>query len=154
LLSEILKESYIQLNVTADTFEEAIIKATSPLVNDKVITEQYVEKILSIYEETGPYIVITKHVALPHAPSDAGALKTAIGITTLAKPVISGHETNDPVKYLLALSASDGKTHLKALSELVGLLSDPVFFEQLASTDQPQEIINYIKQVERNEEDA
>ena len=55
----------------------------------------------------GPYIVITKHVALPHARPEAGALESAIGIATLKHPVKFGNKDNDPVKYLFCLSATD-----------------------------------------------
>lgn len=153
LLSQMIKANYIQLDVEARDFEEAILLATAPLLKDGAITEEYVEKILEIFRETGPYIVITKNVALPHAPSDAGAKELAMGITRLANPVKSGHETNDPVKYLFALSAPDGNAHLQALSEFVELLSREDFYELLAKANK-EEIMNYIKTYEEMEKNG
>lgn len=154
MLSEVLQAQYIQTNVEAENFEEAVRKAMAPLVADEAVTAEYVAKIIEIYRETGPYIVITKHVALPHAPSKFGALKTALGITILNTAVVSGNEENDPVKYLFALSASDGETHLEALADLVSLLSDEAFFEVLNHETSPENILTFIREKERNEKHA
>ena len=151
MLSTIVKPEYIQLKQEAHSFEEAIELAMSPLLKGGAVTQNYIEKVMEIYKETGPYIVITKNVALPHAPTEYGALSTAMGITTLNKPVKSGHETNDPVKYLFSLSAADGDKHLKALSELVTFLSNDQFLTMLDTATTKEEIINYIKKEEENE---
>ncbi|WP_316496125.1 PTS sugar transporter subunit IIA, partial [Enterococcus faecium] len=60
-------KSLIQIDVEAENFEDAVRKSMEPLVAQKYVKPSYVEKILSIYRETGPYIVITMHIALPHA---------------------------------------------------------------------------------------
>ena len=75
-------------------------------------------------KENGPYIVLTKHVALPHARPESGALESAIGIATLKTPVVFGNEANDPVKYLFCLSAKDNMEHLNARAELAVMLED------------------------------
>lgn len=152
MLTEMVKASYIQLDIVAEDFKDAIRKSAEPLLEDKAVTESYIEKIIEIYDETGPYIVITENVALPHAPSDAGAKKLAMGFTRLKMPVISGHESNDPVKYLFVLSAPDGDSHLKALSEFVQLLSQDAFYELIQNSDDKEEILEFLKEYERNEE--
>ena len=99
-------------------------------------------------KESGPYIVITKHVALPHARPEAGAKDIAIGIATLDTPVVFGNEENDPVKYVFSLSAVDSNSHLRAMSELVELLDEEEFFRTLDKAKNAEEIINYIKEKE------
>lgn len=154
MLSKIIKESYIQFDVAAENFEDAIRKSAEPLLKDDAITDSYVDKIIEIYKETGPYIVITKNVALPHASSEAGAKKPAMGVTRLSTPVISGHESNDPVKYLFVLSASDSNSHLQALSEFVQLLSQEDFYELIQATNNKSDILEFIKEYERTEENG
>ncbi|SDZ65629.1 PTS system, ascorbate-specific IIA component [Evansella caseinilytica] len=144
MLSSIIKKELIQLNVSADNWEDAIRKSTHPLVAHGKVTEEYVNKIIEIAQNTGPYIVITKHVALPHAPSEFGVKETAIGITTLKIPVNFGNKENDPVKYLFCLSAKDSTGHLEAMSQLVSLLGKKDFFELLDNSGSPNEIIKYI----------
>lgn len=72
LLSELLKEDYIQLDISVENFDEAIKASAQPLLTADVIENEYISSILSIYHEIGPYIVITKQIALPHAPIEKG----------------------------------------------------------------------------------
>ena len=95
-------------------------------------------------KESGPYIVITKHVALPHARPESGAKEIAISIATLETPVVFGNKENDPVKYIFGLSALDNLTHLTAMAELAELLDQEQFYEVLDTAECQSDIINYI----------
>ncbi|WP_375269825.1 PTS sugar transporter subunit IIA [Enterococcus sp. DIV0212c] len=144
LLSEMIKEEFIQLELEVSDWEEAIRRSAEPLLNGGKITAEYIEKIIETTRTSGPYIVITKHVALPHAPTQYGALDLAMGITTLKTPIISGNKSNDPVKYLFCMSAKDSETHLESMAELVNLLTDQKFYQLLDTAKHPADILNYI----------
>lgn len=148
MLSSIVRENTIQLNLQASTWEDAIRKAMSPLLQSEYVTAEYVQKVIDIAKETGPYIVITKHVAIPHAPAKYGAKKLTIGISSLKSPVVFGHQANDPVKYLFCLSAPDSESHLGAMAELVTLLEDQEFFAVLDRAKNSEEVIAYIAKKE------
>lgn len=139
-----IKEEFIQLGIEVDDWEEAIRKSAAPLLSGGKITAEYIEKIIETTQTLGPYIVVTKHVALPHAPTQYGALDLAMGITTLKTPVVSGNQSNDPVKYLFCMSAKDSESHLESMAELVDLLSDQKFYQVLESAKEPKDILNYI----------
>ena len=61
----------------------------------------------------------------------------------MKRPVISGHETNDPVKYLFPLSAKESNEHVELLSKLAELLSQKEFIQFLEKVSSTQEFINY-----------
>lgn len=144
MLSDLLDESLVLLDVEASDWEDAIRKAAQPLVDNKKVTPSYVDDIIKGVNELGPYIVITEHVALPHARPESGALESAVGIVTLKEPVEFGSADNDPVKYLFPLSAKDNDSHLGALQSLVELLSDPDFFAQLDSASMPKDVVDLV----------
>lgn len=144
MLTDLLNEELILLNINASDWEDAIRKAAQPLVDEKKVTESYVDDIIVGVKNNGPYIVLTEHVALPHARPESGALESAIGVATLKTPVEFGNEANDPVKYLFTLSAKDSSQHLSALSELAGLFEDKGFFNLLDNSNNPKEIMEYI----------
>lgn len=144
MLSDLLDVSLVQLNVEASDWEDAIRKAAQPLVDNNKVTPSYVDDIIKGVNELGPYIVITEHVALPHARPESGALESAVGIVTLKDPVEFGSADNDPVKFLFPLSAKDNDSHLGALQSLVELLSDPDFFAQLENATTPQEVVDLV----------
>ena len=146
MLQESIEKSYIQLDVEAENFEEAIKKSFDPLIENGAVTNKYVEAVIRIYQETGPYIVITKNIALPHAPVEDGANKLGLGFVRLKVPVVSGHKTNDPVKYLFPLSAKASNDHIELLSKLADLLSQQRFIEFLEKVSSKEEFINYFNQ--------
>ena len=148
MLSDIISEDLVQLDVQAKDWEDAIRQATRVLVEQGKAEQSYIEDMIEITKEIGPYIVITKHVALPHARPESGAKELAICIATLAHPIEFGNPNNDPVKYIFGLSALDSHTHLAAMAELADLLDKSDFYQILSSAHQASDIVNYIKQYE------
>jgi PTS system ascorbate-specific IIA component len=144
MLSDLLDKSLVRLNVEATDWQDAIRKSAQPLVENGKVTPGYVDDIIKGVLDLGPYIVITEHVALPHARPESGALESAVGIVTLRDPVEFGSADNDPVKFLFPLSAKDNDSHLSALQSLVELLSDPDFFVQLENARTPQDVVDLV----------
>lgn len=144
VLSDFLTEDLVQLNIASSSWEDAIRKSVQPLVDNKKVTEGYVDDIIKGVNELGPYIVITEHVALPHARPESGVLEPAIGITVLKDSVEFGSKDNDPVKFLFPLAAKDSEGHLSALQSLVELLSDSDFFAQLEKAQSPKDVVDLV----------
>lgn len=145
MLDKIINENLIRLNVAATDWEDAVRKSASALLENGKITASYIDEMITTAKEVGPYIVITKHVALPHARPESGAKEIAIGIATLEHPVEFGNEANDPVKYVFSLSAVDQNTHIQAMAELAELLDRPEFYDVLDKAQKPEDIMNYIR---------
>ena len=148
MLSDLTNETLIKLKVPAKNWEDAIRQSASVLVETGKVTEEYIDAMVNTAKESGGYIVITKHVALPHARPEAGTKEIAIGIATLENPVEFGHEDNDPVKYVFSLSAIDNNSHLRAMSELVELFEMDKFFKTLDNAKDAKEVIDFIKEHE------
>ena len=144
MLKDLTDEKLIRLNIEAADWEEAIRKSAQPLIDEHKVKPSYVDDMITGVKENGPYIVLTKHVALPHARPESGALESAIGIATLKTPVVFGNEANDPVKYLVCLSAKDNMEHLNALAELAGMFEDAQFYRLLEHAESAKEIMEYI----------
>jgi PTS system ascorbate-specific IIA component len=145
VIEKMMVRDLIQLNVQASDWRDAIRKSANPLLVEGDITKNYVDQIIASVEKYGPYFVIAPHVALAHAPSKAGAERMALGLTTLGTPVDFHNEGNDPVKYVFTLSTTDPNSHLDAMKELVGFLSDDHFYEVMDRAVDPHEILDYIK---------
>lgn len=146
-LRDMVRPNIIRLNIDADNWEDAVRKAYEPMVKEGFITQNYVDETVRSVKIVGPYIVITKHVALPHTKPKAGALSCALGIGVLNQPVVFGNVDNDPVKYLFSLSATDNETHLCAMAELVELLNDQCFFETLDHAETNEEVMEYLRKI-------
>lgn len=148
MLSDVLKEEYISLDDDCQDWVEAVKASGNILVKNKLIEPDYIESAIQNVKESGPYIVLTKGVAIPHASNKYGVYKTAISLVRLEKPVNFNSAKNDPVKYVFMLATVDSNSHLLALSDLVSLLGDKEFFQCIDQSKEAAEIIEYIKKHE------
>lgn len=151
MLGDAVTEDLIQLGVKAKTWEEAVRACAMPLVSDGRCTPSFVEAMVETAREYGPYIVITKHVAMPHARPEEGALRMGISISTLAAPVEFGNAENDPVKYVFCLCATDPNSHLSAIASLVELLDEDKFYAALDNAREPGDVLSFIQESESGE---
>lgn len=145
MLEGLINKSILQLNQSADDWIDAINISMRPLVENGIVTQGYVDGAIENAINHGPYIVVTKHIALVHAEIEKGALKDGVGLTTLINPVSFGNKDNDPVKYLFCLSSVTKDKHLNILSDLSAILENKEFFELLDSTTSKQAVMDFIK---------
>ena len=144
MLKDLTNEKLIRLHIHAKNWEDAIRQAAQPLIDEHKVKQEYVDDMVQGVKENGPYIVITKHIALPHARPESGTLESAIGISTLDTPIEFGNDANDPVKFLFCLSAKDNMEHLQALAELAEMFENDEFYQVLENAKNEKEIMDYI----------
>jgi len=134
-----LSEDYIQFEEGFDTWEEAIIKGSLPLLKGGQIEESYISGMIESIKEHGPYIIIAPNIALPHARPELGSLEIGFSIMKTKKPVkFSG---NNEATLFITLSCVDSDTHLDMLSSIVQVLSDPIKHDQLFDANNKEAII-------------
>ena len=150
-MSEIISPELIQLHVLANNWEDAIRLSALPLLHEKRISENYIQKMIENARKDGPYMVIMPNVALPHARPSDGVNQLSISIAVLNEPVYFDKYTNKPVRFVFCLAAINQEFHLNALSQLVQLLEKEEFYHILKTSKTSQEVFNYICcQEERN----
>lgn len=145
MLSDVLKKEYIKLDVECNDWEEAIRVAGQTLINNEVVTNEYVENTINGIKELGPYVVIAKGIALPHTTSSARVNKTGISLVRLKNAVEFGSVDNDPVRYIFMLATTDMESHINALTSLSEFLEKEEFLKVIENSSDSQSIIDYIK---------
>ncbi|OIV36429.1 PTS sugar transporter [Mangrovactinospora gilvigrisea] len=124
-LSELVPVEAIRLDVTAETWRNAIEAAGELLTGTGTATPEYTAEMIRTVEEQGPYIVVAPGFALAHARPSPAVLRTGMSWVRLAHPVEFGHADNDPVNLVVALAAKDSAAHTRAMGALARLLADP-----------------------------
>jgi mannitol/fructose-specific phosphotransferase system IIA component (Ntr-type) len=148
-LSELLPRERILLGVKVENWQEAIREAGKLLWKSGAVTDEYIEAMVNVAEELGPYIVIAPGIALPHAATEAGAKQTALSLVKLGDPVYFGNPDNDPVKLVFGLSAIDKKAHIGALQTLAELFLSKDLVDQLFKAESANSVIETFQQAER-----
>ncbi|PWW29398.1 BglG family transcriptional antiterminator [Cytobacillus oceanisediminis] len=150
MLNEVLTPDKIQFADSADSWQEALKKASQPLLEDKSISQGYIDAMIKNVNEMGPYIVIAPGIALPHARPEAGVNKLGMSFLQLKESCSFSEKPEHQVTLFFVLAAIDNETHLKALSQLSKMLSDGDNLEKLQSADTAAEVLAIINQYSKD----
>ncbi|SKC69987.1 BglG family transcription antiterminator [Maledivibacter halophilus] len=145
MLKDLITCDNIELNMEVVDWEDAVYKGGKILLDKDYITPRYIHGIINKIKEIGPYIVIAPGIALPHARPEEGVKKLSMSIMTLKNPVEFGNEDNDPVNLIITLAAIDNETHLKALSQLMGLLNNSEDVKKILNAKEKKEVIKILE---------
>lgn len=105
-------------------WDEAIRLASVPLLKTNIITENYINEMIGLVQDYGPYIVIKNRIAIAHAKTEAGA--NALGTTLLINKKNIQFEDDLNIHYLFVISSSNPKEHLQILKDISMLASDDI----------------------------
>ncbi len=149
-----MREQYLQsrnirLKEEARDWKDAVRKAGRLLVDTGYAREEYIDAIIEAVEKDGPYIVISRGLALPHARPEKGARREGLSIITLKTPVEFGHPQNDPVDVVIAFCGSNDNSHVQMMQQLADFLNQEKNLQFLRRAGSPEEVINYIKSQEK-----
>ena len=130
MIDNLLNEENVDINIDVKSWQEAIEKVGNLLLANNKIEERYIESMIDTVNNMGPYIVMAKGIAMPHARPEHGAKETSLSIITLKEPVEFGNEDFDPVTMVIGLSSVDSKSHLELLSDLSNIMDDEELIEK------------------------
>lgn len=137
-LKELLIREAVQAKLDLRTRDEVIQMSGKMLAAAGAVEPRYADAMKKVMDDLGPYCVIAPGIALLHARPEDGVIRSCLSLITLQKPIEFGHSSNDPVDLAFALGALDKKSHISALAELAGYLSNADFLRVLRnSADTP-----------------
>lgn len=139
------KENRIKLNVNVKTWEEAIYIAAEILEKDGIIKPSYKKAIIESTKKLGPYYVITKGVAMPHARPEDGVIKSGFCFLKLQKGVCFGSKENDPVKYIFMVAMENNEKHIEFIQVLSDLMENKDFYKAVDENKSIEEIKKFFK---------
>ena len=144
-----LRSDNIILDIDVDNWEDSIRVAGGILKEQNKISQKYIEDMVQNIKEYGPYVVIKKGVALPHAEISSDVKETSFLLVRLNCPVYYGADKLDPIKYVCVLAASEKKDHIKALFDFYNLVNNIEFMKKLdlaKNSEEVEELINHFIQ--------
>lgn len=147
VIHSILTEKTVDVKAEVQDWEEAVRAAGELLYDNGDVEARYIDNMINIVKEVGPYIVLLKGVALAHARPEQGAKKIGLSLLTLKTPVYFGNPENDPVSLVFALSAVDSSSHIDLLSELSEIFNDERGMERLTECKSKKELLNMIDNI-------
>lgn len=142
-LTYYLKPSYIQMRDKCATWEEAFRIACIPLLENRVVTDEFVEDCIkqAAYPDYSSYL--GNNSCIPHTSKENGILNDGISLLVLKQPIIL--PDGKRIKYIFPLSFSDLTKHLKAINQLADLCRDNKLLQDISESLSEKEIYQLIR---------
>ncbi len=126
------------------TWREAIRTASQPLLERNVIRREYVDSMIQLVEDYGPYIVLQNGVAIAHSKSTDGA--NLLGLSLLVNKTKILFDGNTEVQFLFVLSNPDQDKHLHLLRDIMEFSKQKDILNKILIASSSSLIIDYIKE--------
>ena len=116
-------------------WRSAVKLASQPLLDEALITSEYIEAMIQSVEENGPYMVLADYFALMHARPGEGVLEQSMSLLVTKQPIdLEGK----PVRIFLVLAAADSESHLESLKEIMAIFMDEEKYNVILNGDREQ----------------
>lgn len=143
ILSEVLSEKVIDLNLVATTKETAIKELSELLYQNGNIddVEDFFEDVM--LRETEGVTGLGKGVAIPHGKSES-VLKTSIAIGRTSVPLEWESLDEQPVNVIILFAVKNtdaNTTHIKMLQNIAICLADDAFISKLQGVTDETEML-------------
>lgn len=145
-LMNLLTSSHIQFKNYISNWESAIYYSLKPLVLDHSVEKSYPIAIINLLKELGPYMVIGDNILLAHAKKTNGVNKLSFSLLLLKKPIFLPN-SKKPIKLIIGLAPIDNEKHLPALAELMKLIQDKNWLNNLFKCENTQQLLKFLNKV-------
>ncbi|EHI70755.1 PTS sugar transporter subunit IIA [Streptococcus ictaluri] len=133
----------IRLGLEADTWQEAVKLAVTPLVESGAVEERYYQAIIESTEHYGPYYILMPGMAMPHARPEDGVNRDAFSLITLKEPVT--FSDGKKAQVLLALAATSSAIHTSvAIPQIIALFELDNAIDRLVACQSAQEVLDMV----------
>lgn len=143
---ETISKNNICLHLNANTWQEAIRLASKPLIDQKSISDVYVEMMINSVNELGPYIVLMPGFALAHSAPCKEVYKDDLSIGIFDKGIDFNSDKGE-VYVVMVLASKDGESHVNRLSKIARKIMDTDdFINKLKSANDVNEVYDLLNE--------
>ena len=146
-LDELVSEEFVEVGVVAETWEDAVARASRPLLDAGWMTEDYYRGILDFAKRYEQFGVILAPLCAPHTEPDERN-RPAISVVTLAEPVrvrMGGEDV--PLSVVMVLCLQTPVAHSAALDELFSIVDEyPGFIPALEAAASPAALVSAVSE--------
>ncbi|GAA1749793.1 PTS sugar transporter subunit IIA [Agromyces humatus] len=135
-----LADAAIMLGAHATDWRDAVRLAGRALRLSGSTRAEYSDRMISVIEEFGAYVVIAPGLALAHARPGPDVRREGLAVVTLAEPVAFGHPHNDPVRVVVGLAVANAEDHVASVASLANVFNDGGTVARLARATTAAEV--------------
>lgn len=142
---ELLNKNTVQISKNKSlNWKEAITLAAQPLVSEGDIGRDYVDNMINTVENVGPYFNIGPGIALAHSRPIPSVKKISLALLKTNEPIDLVNKEH-PIKLWFVLAATDNKSHLKVIQQLLKILMSSEKSKELMNSDSVNELVKILQ---------
>lgn len=131
--------SHIQVNCHADDWKQAIEMAAKPLVDDNDIDKEYIQNMIEIAYEFGPYLIIAPHFALIHGAPGCYIHENSISIATFENDIYL-ENAKEPVRIMMCVACYSQMSYIHVLGSVARQLMKDHMINKLMMCQSKKEL--------------
>ena len=143
-LLDVLFKQHIRVYEETYVWNEAIKASAKPLLEEERITENYVNTILNIIIQKGPYMYFGNGVFIAHASPKDGVNKLSVSVSIFKNPVV--FEGNLEVGIIINLAPIDYHKHLRIIKELLEIFEDEKNYKLFVEAESSKEVYRILEE--------
>jgi ascorbate PTS system EIIA or EIIAB component len=139
---ELLTKERIQRIAGKDIFwQDAISLSAQPLLDKKIISKDYIDSVITVCQEKGPYMNIGPQIVLAHARPMPSTIQAAIALLQTEEeiPLI---DSSHPARLWFFLATPDTTSHIAIMQQLAATLINSSKVQRLLSAKSIDDLAN------------
>lgn len=145
MLKDILTVDLIETDVTASSWKEAIEAVGNILVKNKKVEQSFINSMVGVVEEFGPYMILIPQVAFFHGRPGPEVHEACLSLITLKNPVYFTEFDNQMITCAFGFGAIDSDSHINMLMSVSTLLQNERFIELIRNNGTKESILEIIQ---------
>ena len=148
MLNHLYEENILICN-TDYNWQEAIVFASVPLLDNGSIEERYVDSIVKKCNEMGPYMFIADRIVLAHGGINDGVHQLGLSMAKFNKPIYFNESRK--AELIMVLATTDQVSHIRILHDIIAIFSHQMNINHLLSADTSKDMIAKIEAILQRE---
>lgn len=138
----LLTKEYIQQTKGKDmSWQDAITLSAKPLLAKKIISNDYVNNVITVCREKGPYMNIGSQIVLAHARPLPSTKQACLALLQTTEEIFLINDKH-PARFWFFLATPDATSHVDILQQLTAILIDDSKLQQLLAAKSVDALAN------------
>ncbi|NME43773.1 PTS transporter subunit EIIA [Faecalicoccus pleomorphus] len=139
-----LQVDHIKLDQDAKDWESSIRQTGQLLLDDGYIENRYINQMVELIKENGPYIVFQPGFVIAHAGPKDAAKKLGVSVIRFKHPIDFGI-SEIKIHFVVCLSIPDKTSHIFLLFQIYKCLCNEDIFQYLLNVSTEDEFISVLR---------
>lgn len=143
---ELFSEQYVQyIDQEHVSWQNMIQMAGQPLLDDGLIAQEYVDKIITTCTEKGPYMNIGPNIVLAHARPLPSTKKAVMALLLSKQPAALLDDPAHTARLWIFLATPDDRSHIELIQKLATLLMDADRVQRVLAANSQEELLGSLR---------